>query len=557
MKQLIIYLFLGVMLFAAPSCKKFFDINKNPNRPTAGISEDLILPKTIVEWANFMPSASAYGEEVVGYTTNAGGVSGWGSFVSYAFTPGNWNGNWTVPFDNLTDIKVVIDKAKEDQSFALLGAAAKIMKAIHYQFLVDTYNNVPYTQANLGLKELTPSYDNGPDIYKSLANLLDSAIADINGASSGAKVLNSAMDPLFKGDMTKWKKLANTIKLRLIIRGGDKVSFDNKSFSSDGFLTEDAMVQPGYTNVDGKLNPTWGRVYSVSGSAVGGVWQQRVPSFFTLGFYDGNKVSDKFRGNLVYRSYPTPGVNMLGRDPGDDAGAKVKAPNDWFIAFGTPSATNYAAIGIVKGPSAAQPIMLASESYFLQAEAALKGIINGDVKNLFNTGILESFKYLNKNESGANSTLFVNSTNGKLSATGGTGIIAINPQTEFDAYLAEGQNSINYLVNFDLATTNEQKLEAIITQKYIALNNIFGHEAWNEYRRTKYPVSVSPPTYPATRYTSIVSLQSQSTAPDRLPTRIQYPQNEFIYNGENVKQQKGQAADGGISVYLDKIFWAK
>ena len=89
------------------------------------------------------------------------------------------------------------------------------------------------------------------------------------------------------------------------------------------------------------------------------------------------------------------------------------------------------------------------------------------------------------------------------------------------------------------------------------MNNIFGHEAWNEYRRTKYPVSVSPPTYPATRYTSIVSLQSQSTAPDRLPTRIQYPQNEFIYNGENVKQQKGQAADGGISVYLDKIFWAK
>lgn len=86
---------------------------------------------------------------------------------------------------------------------------------------------------------------------------MDSAIADINGASSGAKVLNSAMDPLFKGDMTKWKKLANTIKLRLIIRGGDKVSFDNKSFSSDGFLTEDAMVQPGYTNVDGKLNPTW------------------------------------------------------------------------------------------------------------------------------------------------------------------------------------------------------------------------------------------------------------------------------------------------------------
>ena len=46
----------------------------------------------------------------------------------------------------------------------------------------------------------------GPDIYKPLANLLDSAICgDINGASSGTKVLNSAMDPaIWKGDMTKW-----------------------------------------------------------------------------------------------------------------------------------------------------------------------------------------------------------------------------------------------------------------------------------------------------------------------------------------------------------------
>ncbi|MFV0605211.1 MAG: SusD/RagB family nutrient-binding outer membrane lipoprotein, partial [Niabella sp.] len=445
-----------------------------------------------------------------------------------------------------------------NQEYVLLGAAAKIMKVLHFQLLVDTYNNVPYTAANSGIGDLTPAYDKGTDIYKSLADLLDEAITDINGASSAAKSLNSASDPLFGGNMTKWKQLANTVKLRLILRGGNKVSFTNQTFSSDGFLTEDALVQPGYANVDGKLNPKWGRTYTVAGAQVAGLWQQRVPSFFTLAFYDGNKISDKYRGNLVYRTYPTPGVNMLGRDPGTETAARVKAPNDWFISLAsTPSATNYAGIGIIKGPTAAQPIILASESFFLQAEGVIRGVITGDAKALFNSGILESFKYLNKNESGATSGLYVNTTSGKLASTSGTGIIAINPQTEFNSYVAESQNATSYLVNFDLATTFEQKLEAIITQKYIALNGLFGHEAWNEYRRTHYPVSVSPPAYPGTRYTSLVSLQSQSTAADRLPTRIQYPQNEFTYNGDNVRAQTGSGDGGLISVFLDKIFWAK
>lgn len=558
MKKINIYIFLGILLFAMPSCKKFFDINKNPNRPTSGIAEELILPKTIVEWANFIPAASAHGEELVGYTVNAGGVSGWGSFISYKFTQGNWNNMWTVPYDNLTDIKVVIDKAAADQGYVLLGAAAKILKAIHFQHLVDTYNNVPYTQANLGVEDITPDFDKGPDIYKSLAELLDEAIQDIDGAGSGAQTLNSSSDPLFNGNMTKWKQLANTVKLRLIIRGADKVNFSNKTFSADGFLAEDALVQPGYTNVAGKLNPVWARVYTVAGAQVGGVWQQRVPSFFTLGFYDGNKIADKYRGNLVYRTYPTPGVNMLGRDPGTDATARVKTPNDWYISLAaTPGPTNYAGIGIIKGPSAPQPIMLAAESFFLQAEGALRGIITGDVKALFERGILESFKYLNKNENGANSALYVNTTTGKLATASGPGIIAIDPQTEFESYLSEQQNATSYLTNFNLATTFDQKLEAIITQKYIALNNIFGLEAWNEFRRTRYPRTVTTPSYPATRYTSLVSLQSESTAPDRLPTRIQYPQNEFTYNGDNVRAQGGTGEGGIIDIFNDKIFWAQ
>jgi hypothetical protein len=102
-------------------------------------------------------------------------------------------------------------------------------------------------------------------------------------------------------------------------------------------------------------------------------------------------------------------------------------------------------------------------------------------------------------------------------------------------------------VNFDLATTTDQKTEAIITQKYIAMNFINGEEAWSEYRRTGYPVSSS--TVLNNPYGSMASIQSQATRPDKLPTRLPYPTSEASTNASNVPQ--------GVNVYISTIFWAK
>lgn len=560
MKKIINLLIISSFLLFG-GCKKFLDINKNPNNPTGPIAEEYILPKTIVEWAAFQPYSSSHGEDLMGYTVNPGGVSGWGTLVNYNYSPGNYRDLWSVPYDNLEDIEAVIRKSLIDPNYVVLGAAAKVFKVLHYQHLVDTYNNVPYTEANRGVGNLTPAYTNGVEIYKAIADSIDVAISEFNkgGANPSALQLTTSSDPLFKGNLTLWKKFANTIKLRLILRAGSKVNFTNKTFSPDGFLTEDALVQPGYSNVTGKLNPTWRRTYEVSGATTSGAnyasaLNQRVPSFYTVGFYDGNKIYDKFRGSLTYRVYPSPGINQLGHDPGSNDAAKVKAPNDWYIATGTVNATNYASIGIFKGPSAPQSIMLAAESYFLQAEGIVRGIITGNAKEAFNNGILQSFRYLNKNEAGSISNKFVNVKTGKIAtAVGVKDTIAIDPLFEFNTYLTENQD--NYLVNFDLATDNNKKIEAIITQKYIANNMINGIESWNEYRRTGYPANTIPSV--ANKYTSFVSLQSLSTAPDKLPTRIQYPQEEFIYNSTNVNAQKGSGANGGISVFIDKIFWAK
>ena len=170
------------------------------------------------------------------------------------------------------------------------------------------------------------------------------------------------------------------------------------------------------------------------------------------------------------------------------------------------------------------PILTAAESYFLQAEAAVRGIITGDAKTLFENGITSSFKYLYLKEDG---TSIGNAT------------------ADVATYLAD--NSTSPLVNFSLATTDEQKIEAIITQKYIAMNMVNSDVAWNDYRRTLYPKLNNSPSASGTE--TFASTVSESTRPDRLPSRILYPASEGAYNSTNVPKN--------VSPFTSLIFWAQ
>ena len=101
------------------------------------------------------------------------------------------------------------------------------------------------------------------------------------------------------------------------------------------------------------------------------------------------------------------------------------------------------------------------------AEAALNGhTLSGDAKSNFDKGILASYQYLETNASNAIES-------------------GQNPAGDAKAY--QIANAGNYLANYDLATSKEQSLEAIITQKYIASNTINSFEAWSDFRRTAYP----------------------------------------------------------------------
>jgi hypothetical protein len=515
MKKIFSIALTGICLFSATSCKKYLDVNNNPNSPTAA-TPALVLPQALTATASLIVNSgdfNQYGSELNGYFGNAGGFGSLGPLISYAYTTGDKNGLFQNTYDNLEDYQYIIDNTQVGSVF---NATANVMKAYDFQLLVDTYNDVPYSEALKGIDKLQPKYDKGADIYKDLGDKLDAAIAVLNDATSDAVFETS--DVMFQGDVQKWAQFANTLKLRLILRAGDKVTFTKPTpDATAGFLTADAAVNPGYTKVAGKQNPLWDKwAYSETGAArgAGAVY---MPSPYVLAFFDGTKLVDDNRGYAYFFNYnggSTP-KNRLGYTEAD----APKAPTPVFFYANLGRDEGY--IGVLKSETQSQPLILASESYFLQAEANVRGILTGDATTNFNAGIKESFKYLYSNANGT----------------------VVGPvDVDYAQYVSD--NATNRLANLDVAATPEQKIEAIITQKYIALAFQFGAESWNEYRRTGYPAITGN-----TATTTFASIVSQSTAPDRLPTRILYPVSEFTYNSNNVPS--------GISAYTSKIFWAK
>ncbi|MDR2652633.1 MAG: SusD/RagB family nutrient-binding outer membrane lipoprotein [Prevotellaceae bacterium] len=500
------------------------DINDNPNSATSAvITPDLILPAVVastlynqIYYYGYL--SSAY---IVGYQTPGNGISGFGAQYTYDFTAAFNTGAWIYVFGDLRDYNTIIKKSEADPAYVIFGGIAHILKVYSYHLLTDFYGDVPYIEGlNGGSGNLSPAYDKAEDVYKYLVAELNDAITILkdNANSIGAGVIapNAKSDPVFAGDITKWIQFANNTKLRLLTRArgtdiNDFVVSEFGKFSSEGFLKADVLVNPGY-NASNEQNPFW----TVYHSSVGGTITQPanyfIPTKYVISFYDGTKLYDEVRGKLVYRNFPsTPSWQL-----GDETPSRPQSPR---YVWETPDSK-----GIFKSRSAAAPLTLAAEIYFLLAEAALNGNeLDGDAKTNFVKGITASFDFLSR--AGASYAL----------------PSGVSPEADVQDYI--NNNSGNYLADWDAATTAEEKLEAIITQKYIAFNILFSHEAWNEFRRTGYPrISGTAPT------TTFLSILSQSTRSDKLPIRLIYPQTEYNLN---------KNTPALTNAYSNPTFWVK
>jgi len=185
LKYIIIVTIATGMLTGAASCKKYLDINTDPD----SISDAPL--------AQLLTSAQVNlgfegGSDLFRYSTLiAQQMSGQASqpnqtyeYDRYNITGSDENNVWgNMNSTTLSDLELIIKKASTAGSPYYSGVA-KILKAYEYQKMVDTWGDVPYTEAQQLDKNTAPKYDKGEDIYKSITTLLTDAITDLNATSS-------------------------------------------------------------------------------------------------------------------------------------------------------------------------------------------------------------------------------------------------------------------------------------------------------------------------------------------------------------------------------------
>ncbi|MBO9565381.1 MAG: SusD/RagB family nutrient-binding outer membrane lipoprotein [Niastella sp.] len=504
MKKWILYLAIPAVLTTGCS-KSFFDINDNPNvATTTSITPDLILPSAMDRTGTLFSTngslatiGSWMGYWAIG--TNYGAVTEHRYDMSTDFG----NTFWTSSYDIIFDYHTMQQKAETGGQDFYAGIA-HIMKSLHYQALVDLFNNVPYSQAMDINKHITPGYDKGEDVYKDLLVQITEGIRLIKAADLSKNINIADADIMFHGNKALWAKFGNTLKLRLLIHMSQVNGFNPAAeintinAEGSGYLAtgETAGINPGYTST--KPNPFW-NAYAFNQA---GNYSQdyRRANNFALNLMKG--LNDE-RYKYFYR--PVRGGTYAGQYRGIDYGlnndpAHIYTETSLSDIGGSPTTTGGAS-GLAKAATMDTWILTAAESYFLQSEAAVRGWIAGNAHVLYQEGVRESYRWLG----------------------------VPNAVATADNYLA----STDTKVAWPAATADQIKV--ISWQKYFAFNGNNFPEAWNDYKRT----GVVQPA---------ISVDAGRLT-DHVPYRYPYPTSEYSYNRKNVEAQ------GTVDPYTNKVFW--
>lgn len=500
-----------VLLLGMVGCKKITtDLNVNPNVPSS-IDAKYILSSALKSSADIATGSGGGGfsgndliDIYMGYWTVSGGYIPSSALLTYNLTTDFGSALWDNTYLTLANYQAI--QASYSSTAATAGAKyvaiSKIMQVFHYQKLVDTYNNIPYSSALQSGKINSPAYDDAATIYKSLVNQLDSTIMLIKNAPITADD-PGGFDILYGGVMSNWIAFANTLKLKILmhqtqVAGGNAyIQAHLTGLTSANFIgtNSDVTIQPGYTNSAGnQQNPMWADIgFKISGGTNGNADYFRANSY-GVNFY---KSTNDPRLSLFYDTSKASG-KVVGRVFGSTNGLET---NSMVSAIGGNTKGATQAAGLLASPYAGAIILTSTESFFIQAEAMQRGLLAGDAGATFLTAVTESFRLLGV-------------TNYAAAAA---------------TYTAQANDNVNF-------TTSSNKIKTIIMQKWAALNTYDPLESWTDWRRLGYPSDLPVSIYPGTTATHI-------------PYRLLYPTSEYNYNKTNVNGQ------GTIDALSSKVFW--
>src|ERR1035437_8500482 len=267
----IVMLSLLAVVLATSSCSDFLDVNTDPNHATTGnITPDLIFSQAENAVGRRQANRFIFLNNWMGYWSRSGTFIVEQEETTYKVANTFPEGDWDQAYDILMDLNQVKTRALANKDSVLTGASM-VLSAKLWQETVDQFGSIPYSKTFDYLNNSRPAYDKATDIYADLYKQLDKAIVYLNAISP--KSTFAATDIIFaRGGslptaIAQWKKLANTIKLRMFIRQSQMSGFVaptaaqlSKIATDGGFLGagEDVSVQPGYSDQVGKQNPFYG-----------------------------------------------------------------------------------------------------------------------------------------------------------------------------------------------------------------------------------------------------------------------------------------------------------
>lgn len=249
-------------------------------------------------------------------------------------------------------------------------AAIELLEVYTFHVLVDTFGDVPYTEALMGVDNLLPKYDDDATIYADLFARIDAALAKLTDAPSFG-----GADLTYNGSTSKWRKFGNSLKLRMAVRISDYdfgMASSMASQAIDGGVFESSSDNASFPFESGppNNNPMWGSLVQSGRSDI--------------------IVANTFVDIIVPLNDPRTPVFM------DDnvmpyTGGPYGANNPF---------ANYTHAGAPFHQADLEGIILSYEEVeFLIAEAAARGLVTGqDAEMHYNNAIKASIAYWTGND---------------------------------------------------------------------------------------------------------------------------------------------------------------
>lgn len=486
-----------IMLLLFSSCENYVDVNTTQtNRPdNAGIAPNKMLAAALNNYTNYQVITLAnYGNKMAYVWGLNSGFTTTDPAYTYKYDSSSYETNFENNYlfaDNFQDI---LDKKDLYPDYSYHYGIAKVFKVMCMDYATALYGDVPYTEA-FNTKIVAPKYDDDKTIIPKLFAELTEAKAYFNSPSADVIDLG-AEDIVFHGDTGKWLQFINTIELKLLLRlskttDATLVALRTSRFAllnaNQDFIDADVTVNPGYnTSALGQRSPLY-RVYGLNEglNAFTSANRANAAGDFAAKLVNGTINDANITTGLVDPRRARMFSLVGGVAVGNVQGVFPLTAISRFASFYT------GRLGSDQnGMERDAYLMLAAESYFLQAEAKQRGYLTGNAQTAFNDGITASFTF--------NSRGF------------GTAVVTtLNPVTYIAAI--DAKNGLGW-------TGSANKLSAIMTQKYLALAQWHGIEIYIDHLRTGFPVLPLP------------SGVNETTRPNRLI----YPSSEYSSNSANV-----------------------